>query len=78
MLVSTSIWGLNLSVSARPGGHKYWSGGPIYKKISHDNLTIMPKLGSSYDCRVIDQTHYEELKAFLGYDLHAKSKDRRR
>jgi len=39
--------------------------GPIYT-ISYDNLTIMPKLRSSYNGRLIYQTSYEECKAFLG------------
>jgi len=45
--------------------------GPIYK-ISYDNLTIMPKLRSTYDGRLIYKTSYEGRKAFLGYDSLAK------
>jgi len=33
------------------------------------------KLRSTYDERPIYQTSYEERKAFLRYDLHAKSYD---
>ena len=33
--------------------------GPIYK-IFHDNLTIMPKLRSTYDGRLIYKTSYNE------------------
>ena len=36
---------------------------PIYK-ISYDNLTIMPKLRSTYDERLIYKTSYNEWKAF--------------
>ena len=45
--------------------------GPIYK-ISYDNLTIMPKLRSTYDERLIYKTSYERCKAFLMYDSLAK------
>jgi len=38
-----------------------------------DYFTIMPKLRSTYDRRLINQTFYEERKAFLTYDLLAKS-----
>jgi len=44
----------------------------IYK-ISYDNITIMPKSRSTYDGRLIYKTSYEAHKAFLGYDLPAKS-----
>jgi len=45
---------------------KFWD--PIYK-ISYDNLTIMPKLRSTYDIRLIyKKTSYEGRKAFLRYD----------
>jgi len=37
--------------------------GAIYK-ISYDYLTIMPKLRSTYDGRLIYQTSYNEWKAF--------------
>jgi len=50
--------------------------GPIYKKIlrqSYDYLTIMQKLRSTYDGRLIYKTSHEERKAFLRYDLLAKS-----
>jgi len=40
------------------------SRGPIYK-ISYDYLTIMPKLRSTYNGRLIYCTAYEECKAFL-------------
>jgi len=46
--------------------------GPIYK-IFYDYLTTMSKLRSTYDGRLIYQTSYEERKAFLWYDLLAKS-----
>ena len=39
------------------------SRGPIYK-ISYDYLTIMPKLRSTYDGRVIYKTAYNEWKVF--------------
>ena len=35
---------------------------------SYDNLTIMPKLRSTYDKGVIYKTSYEESKAFLRHD----------
>jgi len=38
-----------------------------------DCREIMPKLRSTYDGRLIYQVSYEERKAFLGYDLLAKS-----
>jgi len=40
---------------------------------SYDNLTIMPKLRSTYDGRLIHETSYSEWKAFHGQDLRAKS-----
>ena len=43
------------------GGHLTW--GPIYQ-ISYDNLTIMPKLRSTYDGCLIYKTSYSEWKAF--------------
>jgi len=46
--------------------------GPIYK-ISYDNLTIMPKLRSTYDGHLIYKTSYEGRKAFLGHNSVAKS-----
>jgi len=49
-----------------------WNWDPIYK-ISYNNLTIMPKLRSTYDGRLIYKTSYEEHKAFLRYDSLAKS-----
>jgi len=39
---------------------------------SYDYLTIMLKLRSTYDERLIYKTSYEEHKAFLTYDLLAK------
>jgi len=39
---------------------------------SYDYLTIMPKLRSTYDERLICKTSYEGRKAFLGYDSLAK------
>ena len=39
---------------------------------SYDNLTIMPKLRSTYDGRLIYKTSYEGRKAFLRYDSLAK------
>ena len=51
-------------------GLKTW--GTIYK-ISYDYLTIMPKLRSTYDGRLIYKTSYEGRKAFLRYDSLAIS-----
>jgi len=51
--------------------------GPIYK-ISYDSLTIMRKLRSTYDGRLIYKTSYEGRKAFLRYDSLAKLQDRLR
>ena len=45
--------------------------GPIYK-ISYDNLTIMRKLRSTYDGRLIYKTSYDGRKAFLRYDSLAQ------
>jgi len=45
--------------------------GPI-DKISYDNLTIMPKLRSTYDGRLIYKTSDEGCEAFLRYDSLAK------
>jgi len=45
--------------------------GLIYK-ISYDNLTIMPKLRSIYNGRLIYKTPHEESRAFHRYDLRAK------
>jgi len=39
---------------------------------SYDYLTIMPKLRSTYDGRLIYKTSYEGRKAFLGYDSLAE------
>jgi len=39
---------------------------------SYDYLTIMPKLRSTYDGRLIYKTSYEGHKVFLGYDSLAK------
>jgi len=39
---------------------------------SYDYLTIMPKLRSTYDGRLIYKTSYEGRKAFLRYDSFAK------
>jgi len=39
---------------------------------SYDYLTIMPKLQSTYNGRLIDKTSYKERKAFLGYDFTRK------
>jgi len=39
---------------------------------SYDYLTIMPKLRSTYDERLIYKTSYEGRKAFLRYDSPAK------
>ena len=39
---------------------------------SYDYLTIMPKLRSTYDGRLIYKTSYEGRKAFLRYDSLAK------
>jgi len=48
--------------------------GPIYK-ISYDNLTIMPKLRSTYDGRLIYKTSRKGRKAVVRYDSLAKSSD---
>ena len=40
---------------------------------SYDYLTIMPKLRSTYDRRLIHKTSYEGRKVFLGYNSLAKS-----
>ena len=45
---------------------------------SYDYLTIMAKLRSTYDGRLIHKTSYEGRKAFLGYDSLAESKNRLR
>ena len=42
-------------------------------EVTYDNLTIMPKLRSTYDRRLIHKTSYEGHKAFLGYNSLAKS-----
>ena len=39
---------------------------------SYDYLTIMPKLRSTYDGRLIYKASYEERKVFLFYDSLAK------
>ena len=39
---------------------------------SYDYLTIMPKLRSTYDERLIYKTSYEGREAFLRYDSLAK------
>jgi len=39
---------------------------------SYDYLTIMPNLRSTYDGRLIYETSYEELEAFLRHDSLAK------
>jgi len=39
---------------------------------SYDRLTIMPKLPSTYDGRLINKTSYKERKALLRYDSLAK------
>ena len=48
--------------------------GPIYK-ISYDNLTIIPKLRSTYDGHLIYKTSCEGRKDFLRYDntIHLQS-----
>jgi len=54
-----------------------WSAGGMgarfTKYLSYDNLTIMPKLGSIYNVRLIYKTSYERCKAFLRYVSLAKS-----
>jgi len=55
--------------TVQPDNQRPW--GPIYK-ISYDNLTIMPKLRSTYDERLIYKTSCEGRKAILRYDLLAK------
>ena len=53
--------------------------GPDLQKISrqsYDYLTIMPKLRSTYDGRLVYDTPYEERRAFLSHDSAAKSQDR--
>jgi len=45
---------------------------------SYDYLTIVPKLRSTYDGRLVYQTSNEEREAFLKQDFLAKSQDLRR
>ena len=45
---------------------------PNILRQSYDYLTIMPKLRSTYDGRLIYKTSYEVRKAFLRYDSLAK------
>ena len=40
---------------------------------SYDYLTIIPKLRSTYDGRLIYQTSYEERKAFLMYTIYMQN-----
>ena len=42
---------------------------------SYDYLTIVPKLRSTYDGRLVYQTSNEEREAFLKKDFRAKSQD---
>jgi len=44
----------------------------IYK-ISYDDITIVPQLWLTYNCRKVYKTSYEGHKAFLGYSSLAKS-----
>jgi len=44
----------------------------LINKMSYDNLTIMPKLRSTYDKGLIYRISYKERKAFLRYDTLAK------
>jgi len=63
----------------RTCGRVVWG---LINKISYDSLndylTIMPKLRSSYDGRLIYKTSHEGRKAFLGYDSLAEMYDRLR
>jgi len=54
-----------------PGVERMMFWGPIYK-ISYDYLTIMPKLRSTYDGRLIYKISYNEWKAFHRQDSRAK------
>jgi len=68
---STDFSALTL-LDGRQEGHP----GPDLQNIlrqSHDYLTIMPKLRSTYDGRLIYKTSYNEWKAFHRSDSHAKS-----
>jgi len=47
--------------------------GLIYK-ISYDNLTIMPKLRSTYDVRLIYKTSYSEWKDFIA-KIHVQNRN---
>ena len=63
----------------RTCGRVVWG---LINKISYDSLndylTIMPKLRSTYDGRLIYETSHEGRKAFLGYDSLAEMYDRLR
>ena len=58
---------------AQPTVLKHWRPGARFTKYFYDSLTIMPKLRSTYDRRIIHKTSYEERKAFLRYNSLAKS-----
>ena len=62
--------------SRLPGRLRWRHQGPDLRNVlrqSYDYLATMPKLRSTYDGRLIYQTSCEERKAFLRYDLLAKS-----
>jgi len=72
---------VGVKTTTRPDPHEYTAHlsavdlGPDLQNIlrqSYDYLTIMPKLRSTYDKRLIYKTSYEELMAFLRHDLLAK------
>jgi len=58
---------------AQPTVLKHWRPGARFTKYFYDSLTIMPKLRSTYDRRIIHKTSYEEREAFLRYSSLAKS-----
>ena len=58
---------------AQPTVLKHWRPGARFTKYFYDSLTIMPKLRSTYDRRIIHKTSYEGRKAFLRYSSLAKS-----
>ena len=57
----------------RPWLEDLWPDLQTVLRQSYDYLTIMPKLLSTYDGRLINKTSYKRRKAFLRYDSLAKS-----
>jgi len=56
-----------------PDAAQYYRSATFILRQSYDYLTMMPKLRSTYDGRLIYKTSYEECKAVLRYDSLAKS-----